>query len=290
MFAPEKLLHMTHVAADVPTRLDLERFYLEVFGAQTYFEARPVEGLDRDETLILIGEMCLIPQCSTDLNSPQGKLRASFAGRFAQMAIKIPEVDSTDAHFRQHGINPICLHPVYKKIFFMTDPKESVGVRYELCAVDMPNDLRLRPGWSADWWRDSHPLAIEKLASIATATGDLAKATRFYREAWGLEYLGQREVPEESATVAAFKIGNKRPFVLEVMEPAGKGTPLAEYVGKFGGGIYSVNFKVKSLGNAADYLKSKGLRLVGEPKRRFSIDPRDSFGVTFTMVDRDLPA
>ena len=78
--------------------------------------------------------------------------------------------------------------------------------------------------------------------------------------------------------------------MLEVMEPAGKGTPLAEYVGKFGGGIYSVNFKVKSLGNAADYLKSKGLRLVGEPKRRFSIDPRDSFGVTFTMVDRDLPA
>src|SRR5260370_38444290 len=239
MFAPEKLLHMTHVAADVPTRLDLERFYLEVFGAQTYFEARPVEGLDRDETLILIGEMCLIPQCSTDLNSPQGKLRASFAGRFAQMAIKIPEVESTDAHFRQDGINPICLHPVYKKIFFMTDPKETVGVRYELCAVDMPNDFVLRPGWSADWWRDSHPLAIEKLASIATATGDLAKATRFYREAWGLEYLGQREVPEESAMVAAFRIGNKRPFVLEVMEPAAQGTPPADYVGKFGAGIYS---------------------------------------------------
>jgi methylmalonyl-CoA/ethylmalonyl-CoA epimerase len=288
MFAPEKLLHMTHVAADVPTRLALEKWYLEVFGAQTYYEARPVEGLDRDETLILIGELCLIPQCSTNLNSEQGKLRASFAGRFAQMAIKIPEVESQDAHFRQHGITPICLHPAYKKIFFMTDPKETVGVRYELCAVDMPNDLRLRPGWSANWWRDSHPLGIEKIASIATATDDLAKATKFYREAWGLDYLGQREVPEESAMAAAFKIGSKSPFVLEVMAPAGKGTPLSDYVAKHGGGIYSVNFKVKSLAGAADYLKSKGLRLVGEPKRRFSIDPRDSFGVTFTMVDRDV--
>ena len=176
MFAPEKMLHMTHVAADVKTRLALEAWYLDVFGAQTYFEARPIEGLDRDETLILIGELCLIPQCSTNLESEQGKLRASFAGRFAQMAIKIPDTESTEAHFRQHGLHPICLHPVYKKIFFMTDPKETLDLRYELCAVEMPNDMRLRPEWSADWWRDSHPLGIEKLASIGTATGDLAKA------------------------------------------------------------------------------------------------------------------
>ena len=41
--------------------------------------------------------------------------------------------------------------------------------------------MRLRPEWSADWWRDSHPLGIEKLAGIGTATGDLAKATKFYK-------------------------------------------------------------------------------------------------------------
>lgn len=287
MFAPEKMLHMTHVAADVKTRLALEAWYLDVFGAQTYFEARPIEGLDRDETLILIGELCLIPQCSTNLESEQGKLRASFAGRFAQMAIKIPDTESTEAHFIQHGLHPICLHPVYKKIFFMTDPKETLDLRYELCAVEMPNDMRLRPEWSADWWRDSHPLGIEKLAGIGTATGDLAKATKFYKEVFGWQYLGQREIPEEGATAVGFKLGSKRPFVIEVLAPTGKGTPLADYVAKHGGGIYSANFKVKSLGAAADYLKSKKLRLVGDPKRRFSIDPRDSFGVTFTFVEQD---
>jgi len=287
MFAPEKLLHMTHVAADVKTRHALEDWYLDVFGAQTYFEARPIEGLERDETLIAIGELSLIPQCSTNLESEQGKLRASFAGRFAQMAIKIPDTESTEAHFRQHGLNPICLHPVYKKIFFMTDPKETLDIRYELCAVEMPNDVRLRPEWSADWWRDSHPLGIEKLASIGTATGDLAKATKFYKEVFGWQYLGQAEIPEEAATAAGFKLGSKRPFVVEVLAPAGKGTPLADYVAKFGGGIYSVSFKVKSLGKAADYLKSKGMRLVGDAKRRFSIDPRDAYGVTFSFVERD---
>ncbi len=288
MFAPEKLLHMTHVAKDQADRHELESFYLEVFGAQTYYEARPVEGLDRDETLILIGQLCLIPQCSTNLESEQGKLRASYAGRFAQMAIKIPDTESTDAHFRQHGLNPICLHPAYKKIFFMTDPKETLNIRFELCAVDMPNDLRLRPGWSADWWRDSHPLGIEKLASIGFATENLAKASKFFKETFGLEQLAQGELPEFGARCAAFKIGSKVPFVIEVMEPAGKGTPLAEYVGKYGGGIYCVNFKVKSLDAAAGYLKSKKLRLVGDSKRRVTIDPRDAFGATFTMVDKAL--
>jgi catechol 2,3-dioxygenase-like lactoylglutathione lyase family enzyme len=290
MFAPEKILHMTHVAADTPARRELERFYLEVFGAQTYYEARPVEGLERDETLILIGGLCLIPQSSTNLESEQGRLRASFAGRFAQMAIKVPDTESTEAHFRKHGLNAICLHPVYKKIFFMSDPKETVGVRYELCAVEMPNDLRMRPGWTADWWRDSHPLGIEKLASVATATADLAKASKFYGEVFEFNSLGQRDLPEEGAKVAAFKTGSKVPFVIEVMEPAGKGTPLSDYVAKYGGGLYSVNFKVKSLGKAAEYLKSKGLRLVGDEKRRFNIDPRDCFGVTFTFVDQDVPS
>lgn len=287
MFAPEKLLHMTHVAADVKTRRALEDWYVDIFAAQTYFEARPIEGLDRDETLILIGELCLIPQCSTNLESEQGKLRASFAGRFAQMAIKIPDTESTEAHFRQHGLTTICLHPAYKKIFFMSDPKETLDIRYELCAVEMPNDLRLRPEWSANWWRDSHPLGIEKLASIATATGDLAKATKFYKDAFEWQYLGQTEIPEEGATAAGFKLGSKRPFVIEVLAPSGKGTALADYVGKYGGGIYSVNFKVKSLSAAADYLKSKKLRLVNESKRRFSIDPRDAYGVTFSFVEKD---
>jgi catechol 2,3-dioxygenase-like lactoylglutathione lyase family enzyme len=290
MFAPEKILHMTHVAADVAQRRKLESFYLEVFGAQTYFEARPIEGLDRDETLILIGELCLIPQCSTNLESEQGRLRASFAGRFAQIAIKIPDTASTEAHFREHGLNPICLHPAYKNIFFMTDPKESVGIRFELCAVEMPNDLRLRPEWSATWWRDSHPLGIEKLASVATATADLAKAVKFYDQVFQLKSIGRREVPEEGASAEAFRAGSKVPFVIDVLQPEAKGTALSDYVAKYGGGLYSVSFKVKSLSQAASYLKSKGLRLVGNEKRRFSIDPRDAFGVTFTFVDQDVPS
>jgi len=288
MFAPEKLLHVVQGAKDYSSRRALEDLLLEVFGAQTYFEARPVEGLDRDETLVLIGELCLIAQNGLDIDTEWNRLRASYAGRFAQMAIKVPDTESTESHFRQHGLHPICVQPNFKKVFFMTDPKETLNIRFELCARDMPNDLRLRPGWSADWWLDSHPLRIEKLSSVVTASDDLATASRFYKTVFGLEQLGEHELPDVGAKAASFVIGNKVPFVIEVWEPTEDGTPLAEYVSKFDGGIYAVNFKVESLDAAKAYLKSKELRLVGDSERRVVVDPRDTFGTTFMMVEQEL--
>lgn len=288
MFAPEKLLHVVQGAIDTPARRALEDRYLDVFAAQTYYEARPVPGLDRDETLNLIGELCLIVQNGLNLDTEWNRLRAECAGRFAQMAIKVPDVESTAAHFRDHGVNPICVNPLYQKVFFMTDPKETVNIRFELCARDMPNDLRLRPEWSAAWWRDCHPLAIEKLGSIVTATDDLAAASRFYTEVFGLRQTGERELPDVAASSASFTLGSASPFVIEVWQPAQPGTALADFVATFGGGIYAVNFKVKSLRVAAEYLTSKGVRLVGDARGRVVIDPRDTGGSTFMMVEQDV--
>ena len=68
----------------------------------------------------------------------------------------------------------------------------------------------------------------------------------------------------EGAKAAAFKVGNKIPFVLEVCEPVAKHTQLADWTAKYREGIYSVTFKARLLARAADYLKAKGLRLVGD--------------------------
>jgi len=288
VFAPEKLLHVVQGATDYASRRAVEDMYLDVFAAQTYYEARPVPGLDRDETLSLIGELCLIVQNGLNLDTEWNRLRAAYAGRFAQMAIKVPDVESTEAHFREKGLNPICVNPAFKRVFFMTDPKETLNVRFELCARDMPNDLRLRPDWSAAWWRDCHPLGIEKLGSIVTATDDIAAATRFYTDVFGLEQVGDRDLGDVGARAASFAVGDKAPFILDVWQPTRSATPLADYVERFGGGVYAVNFKVGSLTAAATYLQSKGLRLVDAMEDRVVIDPRDTFGPTFMMVEQEL--
>jgi catechol 2,3-dioxygenase-like lactoylglutathione lyase family enzyme len=125
------------------------------------------------------------------------------------------------------------------------------------------------------------------LSSIVTASGDLATASRFYEDVFGLKQLGDHELPEVGARSASFAIGNDVPFVIEVWQPTQDGTPLADYVAKFGGGIYAVNFKVESVEAARGYLKSKGLRLVGDSERRVVIEPSDTGGTTFMMVEQE---
>jgi methylmalonyl-CoA/ethylmalonyl-CoA epimerase len=286
MLKVDKMLHVMHAIEGDEKRRQAEKFYLDVFAAQTYYDARPVQGLERDETLILVGKTTIIPMAPVDEVSEVGNVIRSYSPRFMGVALKVKDIHQADAHMKSRGIKPTYFDPIYYDVFFFTNPKETCGIPYEFCQVEMPNDLRLRPEWSPDWWRDHHPLAIEKLSSVATATDNLEKAAKFYRDVFEFEPLGERTLDSEGAKVAAFWVGD---FVLEVMQPVAKATPLAEFVANRGPGVYSVNFKVKSVPKAAEYLKSKNLRLIGDQQRRFSINPRDSFGGRFTFLSEELP-
>ncbi|HEY2105798.1 MAG TPA: VOC family protein, partial [Candidatus Binataceae bacterium] len=252
----------------------------------TFFEARPAQGLERDETLILIGKTQLIPQAPSDENAPVAKAIQAYAPGLKGMAMKVANLRKTDAHLVRHGLHLNYTDPMFRDVFFLTRPEETFNFPVEFCQVEMPNDLRLRPQWSADWWRDVHPLGIEKLSSIEVATGDLEAAKRFYREVFEFQPIHDGTLEAEDAKVAAFFAGD---FVFEVLQPLGKGTPLADLVAKRAGGIYALSFKVKSTARAADYLKSKNLRLLGDTSQRFSIDPRDAFGARYTFLGHELP-
>ena len=287
MLAIEKLIWVTHSVRDVQTRIALEKFYLDIFAAQTFWDARPVQGLERDETLILIGKLMIIPIAPMETGSGIGRLLVQNGHRFLAIALKVPDVKQADAHLARHGMKRVYFDPVFYNTFFWTDGAESCHTPYEICQVEMPNDLRLRPSWSPDWWRDEHPLGIEKLSSVATVVRDLDAAKKFYRDVFEFKPLHERIIESEGAKVAAFWASD---FIFEVMQTMGKGTLLDDYLVKYpDGGVYSVNFKVKSPPKAAEYLKSKGLRLVGDPRSRFSIDPRDAFGAVFTFVGEELP-
>jgi 4-hydroxyphenylpyruvate dioxygenase-like putative hemolysin len=286
MLKVDKMLHVMHAIESDEKRRGAEKFYLDVFAAQTYYDAHPVPGLERDETLTLIGKTTIIPMAPVDEVSEVGKVIRSYASRFMGIALKVKDIHQADAHMKSKGIHPTYFDPIYLDVFFFTNPKETCGIPFEFCQVEMPNDLRLRPEWSPDWWRDHHPLGIEKLSSVATATGNLEQAKKFYREVFEFELLGERNLDSEGAKVAAFRVGD---FVLEVMQPLTAGTALADFVSRYGGGVYSVNLKVKSTAKAADYLRSKKLRLIGDPQRRFSIDPHASFGARFTFLSEEIP-
>ncbi len=66
MIKIRNLIHLTHVIENNDKRREAEQFYLDVFAAQTFFDARPMPGLERDETLTLIGKTQVIPMAPVD--------------------------------------------------------------------------------------------------------------------------------------------------------------------------------------------------------------------------------
>jgi hypothetical protein len=62
-------------------------------------------------------------------------------------------------------------------------------------------------------------------------------------------------------------------------------TTLADFLDRKRPGFYSINWKVKSLPKALEYLKSKGLHLIDGPERT-TLDPRDAFGARHTFAEK----
>lgn len=278
MLTVRRLIHLTHVLADNDQRREAERFYLDVFAAQTFFDARPMPGLERDETLTLIGKTQIIPMAPIDETSVMAKDLRNYAGGFMGIALKVDATRPVIKHLEEHSLHPIWA-PGYEDVFVLTRRRESCNIPYEFCAVEMPNDLRLRPEWSPDWWRDVHPLGIAGLNSVGTAVTDLEAAEKFYRDVFGFESVGRGEIKSEQAEAVTVRGGD---LVLELMSPKKPGTPLADFLERKRSGFYSINWKVRSRDKASAYLKSKGLNLIDGPERA-TLDPRAIFGARHTF-------
>jgi catechol 2,3-dioxygenase-like lactoylglutathione lyase family enzyme len=280
MLKVRNLIHVTHVLADNDQRREAERFYLDVFAAQTFYDAHPMPGLERDETLTLIGKTQIIPMAPIDETSVMAKDLRNYAGGFMGIALKVEATRPVITHLEEHGLHPIWA-PGYEDVFVLTRLRESCNIPYEFCAVEMPNDLRLRSEWSPDWWRDAHPLGLEGLARVGCAVSDLDAAERFYREVFCFEVVGRCEIKSEQAEAVVVRGAD---LSLELMRPKKSGTPLAEFLERKRAGFYSINWKVKSREKAAGYLKSKGLNLI-EGAERATLDPSAIFGARYTFTD-----
>jgi catechol 2,3-dioxygenase-like lactoylglutathione lyase family enzyme len=110
----------------------------------------------------------------------------------------------------------------------------------------------------------------------------LDAAVKFYSDVFNFELAGKGEIQSEGARAVLFRAAD---FLLEVMQPIRSGTPMADFIERKRPGFYSINWKVKSLPKALDYLKSKELHLI-DGRERTTLDPRDAFGARHTFAEK----
>jgi hypothetical protein len=294
------LAHVSWAIADNADRKPCDAWVIDTFGAEPVFEILITPeneslGMDREETLMMIGDTMVIPIAPAGPGqteaSPTGEMLRRSAGpnRWLGVALKVANLPATAKWFEAKGFK---LHydPGMEHVYFLVGRKQALGMRLEIMAQDLPNDPRLVAGWNPMRWRDDHPLGIEGLQSIGVSAPSLETARECFAERLEWREIGRRELTgkggaEDDADCVSFDMGDT---VIEAMVPKGNDGELARHLRETQG-IYCLTFKVRSADAAAEYLRGKGFALIGDVATRFAIRPDQAFERTIWFTGNEVP-
>jgi methylmalonyl-CoA epimerase len=102
-----------------------------------------------------------------------------------------------------------------------------------------------------------------KIDHLGIAVRSLETALEFYRDQLGLEVSLRETVAAEKVNVAMLPLGQPRIELLEATEPD---SVIGKFVDKRGEGLHHVAIQVPDLNAAVERLKSKGARLLNDPR------------------------
>jgi hypothetical protein len=276
--------HISWALADNAQRPGCDAFFQDVFGAQTAYEMLITPetahmGLDREESLMMVGDTMIIPIAPAgggeDPKSPLGNMlrRSALPMRWIGVALKVTDLAAADARLRAAGFEPQ-YDTGMEAHYFIVARHQALGMRLEVLAQDLPNDPRRNPDWRPEAALN-HPLGIEGLQAIGLSTPSLDVAREVFANKldWP-EIVPERHLPEADADCASFAMGDT---VLETMAARREDSPLAMHAREIKG-IHNLVFKVREAAAAADYLRGKGLNLIGDVGGRFAIAPEQAHG------------
>ncbi|MBI2846633.1 MAG: VOC family protein [Chloroflexi bacterium] len=118
---------------------------------------------------------------------------------------------------------------------------------------------------------------ITQCHHIAIAVRDIKSAKSFFQDVLGAKLVYEESDELDMRNSAFFALGG---IYFELLEPSGPESIVARFLEKRGEGVFATAFKVKDYKKASQWLRAKGLRVVGEREEqaRAFIHPKDTFG------------
>ncbi|TCS64141.1 methylmalonyl-CoA epimerase [Varunaivibrio sulfuroxidans] len=133
---------------------------------------------------------------------------------------------------------------------------------------------------------------IGRLNHVAIAVGNVAQASRIYKESLGAEVSPPSDQPDHGVRVVFVTLDNTK---IELLEPLGAASPLANFLAKNpSGGVHHVCYEVDDILAARDHLKARGDRVLGdgEPKigahgkQVLFLHPKDFCGTLIELEEK----
>ncbi|HEU5016690.1 MAG TPA: methylmalonyl-CoA epimerase [Pseudolabrys sp.] len=107
---------------------------------------------------------------------------------------------------------------------------------------------------------------IGRLNHVAIAVGDIAKASKVYKDTLGAEVSAKTAQPDHGVSTVFVTLPNTK---IELLEPLGEGSPIGKFLERNpDGGIHHICYEVDDIAAARETLKAQGARVLGdgEPK------------------------
>lgn len=291
MFRIGKLFHLTHVVSDLDA---VDKWYDEVFAVTRFYRGyAPAAG--RDASLIAIGEVIMEPMTPARVanlrNQSVKKFHDRFGEHFHSIAWYVDDVGEISSHLSKHGLRlfdilgrPVA--PPNEKFAIWTHPRETHG-QLEFAVVGANTiDPRLQPAWSSQFWRERHPLGIERASHITVVVADLARAKRLYCEVLGARAIREGEI---AGRVRNLFVAIGEDTMVELAQPLSSSTREARDLERNGEGIHALTFKTGDLARAAEFLESKGLHPQSDGADTIVLGPEQAFGMVIGFTRRAIP-
>jgi catechol 2,3-dioxygenase-like lactoylglutathione lyase family enzyme len=287
-----KLFHLTHVVDNLRAA---DQWYDEVFSACRYYRGY-MRAAMRNASVLSIGD-CPLEAIQTAPvpgaeKSAIGKFHARFGQHFHSIAWYVESIEDTFNQLSRHNIRQVDMvgrpakGPFGKRnIAVWTHPKDTHGIIEFAQVEDFSIDVRLHPSWSAAYWRDRHPLGIERASHITVLVRDAGKGKHFFGDVLGGKLLHEEETAGQKSAFVA--VGEDT--VVEVAQPLDAQSPQARDLEHAGEGLYAVTFKTRDLGRAAEFLQSKKQRIESRDAHSLWLNREDSFGIGIGFTDRSIP-
>jgi len=291
MFKIGKLFHLTHVLNDLAAA---DKWYDEIFGVTRFY--RGYEKMaGREASLIAIGDVVMEPMMPARVvnlhNQSVKKFHDRFGQHFHSIAWYVDDVAQISAQLDQHGLRLFnitgkTVRPGEEAFAIWTHPKETHG-QLEFAVVGKYTiDPRLQPAWSNAFWRERHPLGIERASHICVAVRDLPAAKRLYCDVLAGKLLHEEETAGRKLS-AFVAVGEDT--VVELAQPLSPASPEGRDMEQNGEGIYSLIFKTRDLAKAGDFLRSKQMRPEPDGADTIILGKDQAFGMVVGFTQRALP-
>lgn len=105
---------------------------------------------------------------------------------------------------------------------------------------------------------------LEAIDHVGIAVDDLEGAVEHYRRTFGIEPVHRERVESQGVEEVLFAVGES---FIQLLGALGPDTPVGRFLEKRGPGVHHVGYRVASVAETLDRLRTEGVRLIDEEPR-----------------------